>query len=126
MLWNVALIYVANDALKEPSDPEWRFYFMLCLYVYRDMTPYFPVAKGIAQGLLTIAMDKGMVNSAEVSGYMASFEKQERLEGRKKHDGGFILDLDLAIVGKEAAQVDNLTERFDKMTAVSDWIDSDG
>lgn len=121
MLWHVALIYVANAVLKNSSDPEWRFYFMLCIYTYRDIAPCFPMAEGIAQGLLAIAMDRNIVTPAEATLHMEEFKVQNRREEGVTSHGGFILDLDLAVTDKEAAQVDVLVDNFDKITMLSEW-----
>lgn len=122
VLWHVAFIYIANSVLKNSSDPERRFYFMLTIYTYRDTFPYFPVAEGIAQGLLAVAVANNIVTPAEAASLMSEFKVPEPHDaGAAKSQRGFILDLDLAITDKEAAQVDVLVDKFDKITVFSEW-----
>lgn len=102
---------VANAVLKNRSDPEWRFYFMLCIYSYRDLAPCYPMSESIAQGLLAIAAENGLVTSAEAALYMDEFDLSGHRDLVEQSRGGFVLDLDLAVSDKEAARIGPLMDK---------------
>ncbi|KAL7934722.1 hypothetical protein V8C35DRAFT_301682 [Trichoderma chlorosporum] len=118
--WHAGLLSVANAVLKNSSDPKRHFYFMLCIYSYRDLAPCFPIFKQIAQGLLAIATECGLVKSAEATRLLDQFNLQRRRGVEEQFRGDFVLDLDLAVSDKERAKLETLMEKFDGMKVLSE------
>ena len=67
LFWHPAGMYVANAVLKDTTDPEWRFYFLLCFRAYQNLYLCFLAVEGIMQGFLAIAVASGSIDSAEAS-----------------------------------------------------------
>ncbi|KAB5518105.1 hypothetical protein GE09DRAFT_915955, partial [Coniochaeta sp. 2T2.1] len=58
IFWYTALLYVANAALEDAEDSQWRSYFNLCLTSYAELFGTFRMAEGIVRSLLYIALRK--------------------------------------------------------------------
>ena len=117
IFWHQALLYITNAVLKDKTDPEWRFYFLLCVRGYQNLYPCFSVAEGIVQGLLAIAVGNGNIDSAEaqvlIQRLRANGSGQQGIERSK---GNFMLDLDLAVVDHDAALFNNLVDKFEEIS----------
>ena len=117
IFWHPALLYIANAVLKDKTDPEWRFYFLLCVRGYMNLYPCFSVVQGIVQGLLAIAVGTGSIDNAEahvlIKKLRANGSAQQAFERSR---GDFVLDLDLAVVDHNAALFNNLVDKFEEMS----------
>ena len=117
IFWHQALLYIANAVIKDKTDPEWRFYFLLCVRGYEILYPCFFVVEGIVQGLLAIAVGNGSIDSAEahvlIQRLRANRSGQKAIERSK---GDFVLDLDLAVVDQNGALFNNLVDKFEEMS----------
>ena len=127
ILWQVALLNVANAALKDPDDPAWRFYFLRCVHGYQRLLPCFPLAGDVVRGLLAIALGAGALSGAEAQ--LIDAELPDRARGARrpgkqpKRGAGFVLDLDLALTDWDAAQVDRLRDKFDDLLLFDEVTD---
>lgn len=124
IFWNAALLYVANAVLKDRNDPEWRFYFQMCIHSYQGLYPSFRAVEAIAQGLLAMAIDSGAITNLEAILMIQMFRENgnwHKLADRPR--GGYVLDLGLAITDHNAARVDNLVDRFEEITLFSEFTD---
>ena len=65
--WQTAYMYVANAMLSDPESPDRRDYFLLCVRGYIALSRQFEVSGAIVQGLLSMAIEKGLVSAAECS-----------------------------------------------------------
>lgn len=113
--WHAGVMSVANAVLKNSSDPNWRFYFMLCIFCYRDLAPCFPISEQIAQGFLAIAVESGLVTSAEATLYLDEFNVKAHKGVEDRSHGKFVLDLDLAVSDKDMAQIGAFVDKYDKI-----------
>ncbi|OIW25547.1 hypothetical protein CONLIGDRAFT_621354 [Coniochaeta ligniaria NRRL 30616] len=125
IFWHMALLYVANAALEDINDPQWRAYFNLCLTSYGELFGSFRVAEGIVRSLLSIALRKGMMSGEEVQ---AALQRVNARKGRrdpvvKPTTSGFVVDLNLAVTDREGAQLEPLNELFDTMRLFNEFID---
>lgn len=124
----MALLYVANAALEDARDPQWRAYFNLCLTSYAELFGSFSVTEGIVRSLLSIALRKSMMSGEEVQ---AALHRLKTKIGRRRHpvlkptSSGFVVDLDLAVTDREGAQLEPLNELFDTMRLFNEFIDPD-
>ncbi|KZL67779.1 c6 transcription factor [Colletotrichum incanum] len=115
--WHSALLYLANAMLAETKisghGPEWRFYFRLCMTCYQTLYTGFRLAKGITLSLLSMALEKGVMDIPQAR----AIRKDLELRG-KHHEISdlvpvfWVVDLDLAMTDPSAAQAENLVQRF--------------
>ncbi|GJC96017.1 C6 zinc finger domain containing protein [Colletotrichum higginsianum] len=115
--WHSALLYLANATLTEVTvtghTPDWRFYLRLCMACYQTLYTGFRLAKGITLSLLSMALEKGAMDTPQARAI------RKDLELRGKHHTipdevpvYWVVDLDLAVTDPSAAQVENLVQRF--------------
>lgn len=124
VLWQTALIYVANAMMREgdSSGPEWRFYFELCVAGLEDLSASFRVFKSVAEGLLGMALQRRVIDIDKVNLVHRELVSLGRhhVPHRKADDDGvegarWIIDIDLATTDPNAAQGANLAERFQEL-----------
>ncbi|OHE98234.1 hypothetical protein CORC01_06431 [Colletotrichum orchidophilum] len=121
MLWQTALIYVANAVLHDTQDPEWRFYFLACINAYEGLRKSYRVAESISRGLLAMALRGACISHNEADALQAQMmEAGGRLVKDDEIRATFMVDLDLAMSNPEAARVEVLAERFDDISLFRD------
>ncbi|TDZ73416.1 Nitrogen assimilation transcription factor nit-4 [Colletotrichum trifolii] len=122
LFWHSALLYLANAMLREaaggPQNPEWRFYFRLCIASYQTLYGGYRLAKGIAQGLLSMALDRGAMDPREAGAVRRDLERRGR-HHHHHHDvsdqavpESLVVDLDLAVTDPSAAQAEKLIRKL--------------
>ena len=121
IFWHVALLQVANAVLHNTADPDWRAYFNICLDGYADLYRSFRTAGAIAQALLSMAVTLGVVPGVEAKAMLG------RVLLRATHrmddvNATFIVDLDLAVAHRSAAQLETLIRDFDELTLFDEFI----
>ena len=94
-------MYVASAVAKDhKSNPEWRPYFLLCLYCYNILIRCFRMVQWIVPGLLAIAVQSGAITSREAQYIKMQFRdsRDREIEGKPMGGGaGFVLDMDRAV-----------------------------
>ncbi|KAF1975215.1 hypothetical protein BU23DRAFT_458985 [Bimuria novae-zelandiae CBS 107.79] len=124
LYWHTALLYVFNAVVKDQTNPHWQFYFWLCLDCYSKLYICFPVMEGIVQSLLAIAVKYGaMTKTNAVSAMQDRFyrdgagkrARRRRGEPREGQRGTWMVDLDLAVRDRDAADVHTLIAKFEDM-----------
>ena len=123
MLGGVGLLYVANAALKDRSDPEWLCYFLLCIDGYRRLSDCYQVAQTTLQGLLAMAVNSKALTSADAQPILSECLKrsQRRPSEMKQGKNGFVVDLDLAATDRNAAQVDTMVEKLEDVALFDEF-----
>ena len=115
---SVALVYIANAVLKDRSNPEWRFYYLLCMRGYQSIIPLEPILEDMVKGLLAVAVEEGAMSSAET--YAISkivFSRADRALALAQRQQEFIVvDLDRALFDRSAAGSDTLAQRFERIS----------
>ncbi|KAK3933992.1 hypothetical protein QBC46DRAFT_325783 [Diplogelasinospora grovesii] len=127
-LWHTALLYVANAMISadpaEEGDPgSLLVWFRLCLAGYLDLLPSFRVVEGIVQGLLSMAMRKGIMSATEATEARASLHRKSAARKLPSHigrpDTGFkpecMLDLHLAMKDPLAARAETVAQQFNEL-----------
>ncbi|KAF4917750.1 hypothetical protein CGCVW01_v009536 [Colletotrichum viniferum] len=125
MLWQTALIYVANAVLHNTEDPEWRLYFLACIYGYEGLRTSYRVAEVISRGLLTMSLQEGDISGSEARHLLKQVTEPEGAGGKGDVRATFMADLDLAMTDPEAAKVENLAKRFEDVALFSDFTTMD-
>ncbi|EXJ68129.1 uncharacterized protein A1O5_08744 [Cladophialophora psammophila CBS 110553] len=121
--WHIALMYVANAVVKERGDPEWRPYFLLCLYHYNILGHCFGMVQWIVPGLLTIAVQSGAMRSSEALYIKEEFRNNQRTNRPQGSGAGFVLDMDRAVTDWNAAQADQLATEFEDLSLFNEFTD---
>ncbi|KAM4062337.1 fungal zn(2)-Cys(6) binuclear cluster domain-containing protein [Hirsutella rhossiliensis] len=120
--WHVALMYIANAVIQDTEDPQWRGYLMLCLDGYGDLFGAFPVAGAIAKSLLSMALRLSVVTSSEARVLMAGiYEKGAHHPSTEQISASFVVDLDLAVTDRAAAELANLNNSFDDLVMFQEF-----
>ncbi|RYP07734.1 hypothetical protein DL764_002353 [Monosporascus ibericus] len=127
ILWHSGLIYLANAMLQDTSDPEWRLYFLLCIYGYESLSRPYRISEVIAQGLLSMTLRDTNMSAREARKFMKDL-KEFGLDYVKKNmeeevRATFMLDLTLALSNPVGATVENLAKEFDSFALFQDFID---
>lgn len=82
--WAPAAIYVAHAVLTaSPPDPEWRFYFLVCLQAYRNLSLAYPFAATAYKATLTMAMAEGKLSAAKARDFHRQLVSGKGREGVK-------------------------------------------
>jgi hypothetical protein len=122
IFWHVALLHVANAVLHDTRDSQWRAYFNLCVDSYADLFGAFRVAEGIVRGLLSVALRQGIVSGVEAQAYLS------RVHANGVHhtsleniSASFVVDLKLAVMDHDAAQLDTLAKNFDDLALFDEF-----
>ncbi|CRK30638.1 hypothetical protein BN1723_014401 [Verticillium longisporum] len=123
ILWHTALIYVANAVLKDKGDPEWRFYFLHCVYGYESLRKSYRLAEAIGRALLAMTLRNGDITGLEARTILQQL-KQRGLD----HPSGdiratFMGDLELAMTNPGEAKVETLAGQFEDVALFQDFID---
>ncbi|KAM0321591.1 hypothetical protein ACHAQA_010017 [Verticillium albo-atrum] len=123
ILWHTALMYVANAVLNDTGDPEWRFYFLHCIYAYESLRKSYRLAEAIGRALLSMTLRNGDMSGLEARAIL----QQLRLRGLD-HPAGviratFMGDLDLALTNPDEAKVEYLAEQFEGAALFQEFID---
>ncbi|KAF2442155.1 hypothetical protein P171DRAFT_62402 [Karstenula rhodostoma CBS 690.94] len=122
--WQTALLYVFNTIVKDQSDPQWRFYFWLCMHCYSKLFICFAAIEGFAQSLLAIAVRYGAISRKDATRVMQEgfYKDGKAKRARSQREGQqqtqcstYKLDLDLAVRDRDAADVSALIARFEDM-----------
>ncbi|KAM0277777.1 hypothetical protein ACHAQH_005570 [Verticillium albo-atrum] len=126
ILWHTALIYVANAVLKDTGDPEWRFYFLHCVYGYETLRKSYRLAEAIGRALLSMTLRNG-----DISGLEARTILQQLKQRGLDHPSGdiratFMGDLELALTNPGEAKVENLAGQFEDVALFQEFIDMGG
>ncbi|KAB5528009.1 hypothetical protein GE09DRAFT_975620 [Coniochaeta sp. 2T2.1] len=123
IFWHMALLYVANAALEDVNDPQWRPYFNLCVTSYGDLFGTFRVAEGIVRSLFYIALRKNMMTLPEVHAALQRLASKKGASAPSPTTSGFVVDLNLAVTDREGAQLEPLNELFDDLRLFNEFMD---
>jgi hypothetical protein len=146
---NTALVHVSNVMLRDsiyaknpeprPSDfdgsmderiedwdPDWRFYFLLCIANCQENVACFPVIESICRGLLTMAVRDSAISTQDALLLMRAIESRSlHNPPSKNRTGHFFLDFRLAEVAPADAQAISMAEKFDDMMSFTDYTNAD-
>ncbi|KZL84880.1 c6 transcription factor [Colletotrichum incanum] len=119
-LWHSGLLYLANAMLAEAKisgkASEWRFHFRLCMACYQTLYTGFFLAKDIVLSLLSMALEKGVLNVSQARGIKRDLELRAKHRKVPHQVPAFlIVDLDLAVKNPCAAQAEVLLRKFQEV-----------
>ncbi|PVH91888.1 hypothetical protein DM02DRAFT_544896, partial [Periconia macrospinosa] len=59
IIWQSGMLYLVNHILRDYTDKEAHFYFLLCMRGYQNLARTIPWISGVVQGIVTIAVQLG-------------------------------------------------------------------
>ena len=129
ILWHSGLIYLANGVLQDTSDPEWRIYFLLCIYAYENLGRPYRISGMVAQGLLSMSLRDTNITAYEAREIMEDL-RDRGLDHVKKNmeeeiRATFMVDLTLALDDPVEATVENMARQFDSLALFQEIMDQD-
>lgn len=112
-----------NRLAIQDYDPEWHFYFILCITICWDLIPSYPIFESVARGLLAMALRDGTMSTGEANRMVAAKNARQHRNTavRRSAFGVFSLDLGLAAISPEDAQVKVMAERFEEITVLNEF-----
>nr|XP_036575853.1 C6 transcription factor [Colletotrichum truncatum]KAF6782496.1 C6 transcription factor [Colletotrichum truncatum] len=125
-IWNTALLYVANAALREQphaiDSSERRSHFRTCILGYQKLQRCFRLPQGIVRGLLSMVLRQGLMASSEARAIIRDTdEKGKHHPVSDRVSAPFVVDLDLCMVDRAAAFVDELAAEFDELAILNEF-----
>ncbi|RYP17053.1 hypothetical protein DL765_004752 [Monosporascus sp. GIB2] len=127
ILWHSGLMYLTNAILQDTSDPEWRLYFLLCIYGYESLSRPYRVSEVIAQGLLSMTLRDTNMSASEARKIMEDLHECGLDHVKKNMEeevrATFVLDQTLALSDSAGATVENMAEAFDSFAIFQDFLD---
>ncbi|KAH7376999.1 hypothetical protein B0T11DRAFT_25571 [Plectosphaerella cucumerina] len=126
MLWHTALIYVANAVLQDKQDPEWRFFFLLCIYGYESLRRSYRLAEAIGRGLLSMTLRNGDLSTREARQILQQLQERGLSGASGDIRATFMVDLDLAMTDPVEAKVESLAHRFEEMALFQEFTNAGG
>lgn len=122
--WHPALLYVAHAVLADSSDPEWQFYFLVCLYGYLDLHAAFRVAALCFRGLLTVALESGKLPAASARHLLQQLAKQGQHHSALNFSNSAIrVDAHTKQRKNRAATVDELALKFEEAARLTEMTE---
>ncbi|KAM0553108.1 hypothetical protein ACHAPJ_007656 [Fusarium lateritium] len=97
------------------NEPNWHFYFLICLAACQDLGACFPVFEPVGKGLLAMAMRDGSMSAAEANKLMRDLEGT-KLGASESNFGSFVLDFDLEATDPGKGQIKDLAAQFDELS----------
>lgn len=120
--WNPAMIYVSHAVLTSKTDPEWRFYFLLCLKAYRTLSVAYPFATIGYKATLTFAMAEGKLSASKARDLLRQlFQGQGRENVRDTNDSRVYMDLDKVRDNEGSGDAEKLADDFEKLAVVKEF-----
>jgi hypothetical protein len=123
ILWHDALLYVANAVVNDVSDPDWHFYFVMCLWGYIGLYPAFQVAGSILQGLLYVAIRLERIDMKTARCLLYRLRQRGDHHGVTESTSATKVDLETAVKDHDAAQADALAKKMNDLEIFEDFVD---
>jgi hypothetical protein len=106
------------------KNPNWYFYFLVCLAACQDLGACFPVFEPVGKGLLAMAMRDGSMSAAEANRLVRALEGQRpKPENKEGAFGSFVLDFDREATKQGGGQVKDLAAQFEEFSMHSEFTE---
>lgn len=121
VLWQTALVYVANSVLRSADESETGlFYFLLCLYGYEGLRSSWRMSEAIVEGLLSMKVVYGGMSSSVARRIMKDVRKRGASTEMASIRATFMVDLDLSLSEPTLATAEALASTFDDNATIKD------
>ncbi|KAK8022433.1 hypothetical protein PG993_013200 [Apiospora rasikravindrae] len=128
---------IAGQGPSRSQRREQRFYFDLCMCFFQDAYLQHALAKPIAQGLLCMALESGLLRASKVRKFLDQFQKRE---DHHDHSGSqhrtstipsssatqaqAIVHFELAVVDADAARAHRLASRLEDLMMFDEFTNT--
>lgn len=120
----MALLYTTNAILKHVVEPDWRFYFFLCLFCYSELYNIYIFPKVAIESLFALALDCHAISTKEVRSVLDLVLDRTKSDAFSANEvSAYIADLDLAIQNPAAATTAVLAERLNEITLFDEFME---
>lgn len=123
---------VESRHVGQDADPNWRFYFSLCLANCQQLMKCFPSCATIGRALLNMAVGNGVLSAADarlLADEFQSRKKEHTFPGAPGsvdvNSSSFYVDFELARTAPEEAKAKVLAQRFDEALVFDELINQD-
>lgn len=124
IVWQAALLYAASGMLRS-RDEDRLEYFLICLYGCRTARHSFHVTVSIAQGILSAAMQQGVISGTLASMIMADLRARapagEEAGERAVLQTPSLADLDSVMTDPGLMTAEQLAGQFDDSLWISKY-----
>lgn len=122
MLWQPALIYVANAMILDSSNPQSRLYFLVCFYGLEALRRPFRVSEAIGRGLLTMMLRDDILSSGDAREALGHMKQRGFDDVSGSIRATFMGDLLLAQTDPGAAIMEELAAGFEDMASFQEFV----
>ena len=113
---------MANAVLRDTADPEWRFYFLLCINGYIKHLPSYAANDSLVKGVLALALRLGALADSEAALLMQELHDKTHAHAlAEPRRGGYIVDLNLGLTDRAAADVDFLASKIEEVSVFNEF-----
>jgi hypothetical protein len=124
--FSVAIITVSTAILDNDADPEWHFYFLVCMRYCEELYVSYPVYKEIMQGFLALAMQKSKISSLEAMQISTRLkEKGKRHTIPRDSNLDFTIDFNTAITQPDHASAGVLAQQFMELMLLDEYLEEE-
>ncbi|KAL7948832.1 hypothetical protein V8C42DRAFT_230442 [Trichoderma barbatum] len=118
---NASILHLANAVLKDQVNANSRYYFMLSFRYWQHLYVGYPIFGDIARAFLAMAIQCEMISKAEGKTLMRQLE-QHGLHHKVQEmmTSSIIVDYDLALRSRAAAQARSIAQMFDELALASE------
>jgi hypothetical protein len=105
-----SLLCVTYAAIRRLDDPEWRFFFALCIKFFGEMVDCFPVAKFILQGIYHSAKRTRTALPPEALSVFVHYKDVMNAVRTNEVESSYPVDLSLSQTDLQGARLSNLVK----------------
>ncbi|GKU22283.1 unnamed protein product [Fusarium langsethiae] len=116
--------FTITDQGSTDDNPNWHFYFLMCLAACQDLGACFPVFEPVGKGLLAMALRDGSMSASEANRLKRTLEgRRAKVEKKEETFGSFVLDFDLEATKQGGGQVKDLAAQFEEFSMHSEFTE---
>ena len=117
---------ISTDMVGGVADPDWRFYFLLCMRYCQELYIRYPVYRDIMQGFLALAIQNSKISSLEAMKFSTRFMRKGKHHNVLRGVGGdFTIDFGTAITKPDHASASVLAQQFKELTLLDEYIETE-
>jgi hypothetical protein len=115
--------------LQDTKNPEWRLYFLLCIYGYESLRRPYRVSEVIGKGLLSMTLRDTDMSGEDARKTLRDLEEHgfDRMKESVEENARatFMVDLQLAMTDPEKAKVENMAKDFESLAIFQEFLDQE-
>jgi hypothetical protein len=116
--------FTITDQGSTDNNPNWHFYFLMCLAACQDLGACFPVFEPVGKGLLAMALRDGSMSASEANRLKRTLEgRRAKVEKKEETFGSFVLDFDREATKQGGGQVKDLAAQFEEFSMHSEFTE---